>query len=194
MLPTQLKSFLERVSAGAAGLIKKPRALAAVGICGILLIFASSMLSRGSEKKAQSAESSSVGTEEYREALEEGVRKIVTDITGDKKPTVVVTLESGIKYSYADSTEVTSSDSAGSSADTASRSETRSYITVRTSDGGEQALLITEQMPQVRGVAVICSGGDSPEIAEKISGAVTAAFNITSKRVYIAGGNSNEKR
>ena len=177
-----MKSFLERVSAGAAGLIKKPRALAAVGICGILLIFASSMLSRGSEKKAQSAESSSVGTEEYREALE------------DKKPTVVVTLESGIKYSYADSTEVTSSDSAGSSADTASRSETRSYITVRTSDGGEQALLITEQMPQVRGVAVICSGGDSPEIAEKISGAVTAAFDITSKRVYIAGGNSNEKR
>ena len=49
-------------------------------------------------------------------------------------------------------------------------------------------------MPEVRGVAVVCRGGDDELINEKIKNAVTAALNITSKRVYIAGGTDNEKR
>ena len=70
----------------------------------------------------------------------------------------------------------------------------QSYITVKTADGGEQALLVTAEMPEVRGVAVVCRGGDDELINEKIKNAVTAALNITSKRVYIAGGTDNEKR
>lgn len=192
MLPTQLKSFLERASKKGTAFIKRPGALMAVGLCGILLIFVSSLFTGRPAKGNNSSESSGITAEEYREVLEKGVRQIVSDITGDRSPTVMVTLESGMRYSYADATEVTSSDSTGST-DTASRSETRSYTTVRTSDGGEQALLITEQMPKIRGVAVICLGGDDEAVAEKIRGAVTAAFDITTKRVYIAGGNSYEK-
>ena len=55
-------------------------------------------------------------------------------------------------------------------------------------DGGEQALIVTEIMPQIRGVAIICKGGNIEQTAEKIKNAVTAALNITSKRVYISGG------
>ena len=47
---------------------------------------------------------------------------------------------------------------------------------------------------EIRGVAVVCRGGDDELINEKIKNAVTAALNITSKRVYIAGGTDNEKR
>ena len=67
-------------------------------------------------------------------------------------------------------------------------------VLVTPADGGEQALLVTTEMPQVRGVAVVCEGGDDEIINEKITNAVTAALNITSKRVYIAGGSFNEKR
>ena len=70
----------------------------------------------------------------------------------------------------------------------------KATVTVKTADGGEQALLVTTEMPQVRGVAVVCEGGDDEIINEKITNAVTAALNITSKRVYIAGGSFNEKR
>ena len=48
--------------------------------------------------------------------------------------------------------------------------------------------MVTQNMPQVRGVAVICDGGDDIQLSEKINNAVCAAINITSKRVYIAGG------
>ena len=97
----------------------------------------------------------------------------------------------GIIYSYADTNEGTSANKTGSGQESTSSESKQSYITVKTADGGEQALLITTEMPQVRGVAVVCEGGDDEIINEKIT---TAALNITSKRVYIAGGSFNEKR
>ena len=50
-------------------------------------------------------------------------------------------------------------------------------------------MLVTVEMPEVRGVAIVCDGGDNEYIAEKIQNAVTAALDITSKRVYICGRN-----
>lgn len=172
----------------AANKIKNPKFLLIAGLAGILLIALSSFTGN-KEKAAKKQASSGISAEEYKAELESGVREIVKGITGDKSATVVVTLESGIKYSYADTNE-------GSSADkTESNSKsTSSYITVKTADGGEQALLVTAEMPEVRGVAVVCRGGDDELINEKIKNAVTAALNITSKRVYIAGGTDNEKR
>ena len=101
---------------------------------------------------------------------------------------MVVTLESGIRYSYASADETDTTSATGSTTDQSSESKKQSYITVKTADGGEQALIVTEIMPEVRGVAIICEGGNNEITAEKIKNAVTAALNITSKRVYIAGG------
>ena len=64
------------------------------------------------------------------------------------------------------------------------------YITVKTADGGEKALIVTTQMPEIRGVAVVCQGGDDEALREKIKNAVTSALNITSQRVYICGRNN----
>ena len=192
-MPIQLKSALEKGARGLDNIKKNPRALVAVGLIGILLIFLSTCVSQDEETEKNQV-AVSLSAEEYRSALEESVRKIVADITGDTNSTVLVTLESGVRYSYADSTESNSSNTESDGGGTQIHNSTHSYITVRTADGGEQALLITELMPEVRGVAIICNGGDNEKIAQKIKGAVTAAFNITSKGVYIAGGNGYEKR
>lgn len=175
-------------------LIKNPKTLFIAGICGIVLIFISSLIPSGEDKAASKASDNSMTVEEYQQSTEESVKKIVERITGDKNATVVVTLDSGIRYSYADAKQTDSSNSSAKESEQSSESVSRSYITVKTADGGEQPLLITEYMPEVRGVAVICRGGDNSSTAEKIENAVTAALNITSKRVYIAGGNDNEKR
>ena len=119
---------------------------------------------------------------------------MVKSITGSDNVTVVITLESGVKYSYADVNEGTAASKTEQNGESTSSETKQTYITVKTADGGEQALIVTEVMPEVRGVAIVCEGGDNENTAEKITGAVTAALNITSKRVYIAGGNSYEKR
>ena len=174
---------------------KNPKLLIILGISGILLIFISSLFSGDkNDEKSNVKSDETYTTNEYCSMLEDDIKDIVTGITGDKNPTVVVTLESGIRYSYASADETDTSSSTGSANDQSSESKKQSYITVKTADGGEQALIVTEIMPEVRGVAIICAGGNSDITAEKIKNAVTAALNITSKRVYISGGTNNEKR
>lgn len=168
---------------------QNPKLLIILGLGGILLIFISSLFSADDKTDNKTASSSTAYTaEQYREMLEKDIKNIVIGITGDKNPTVVITLESGIRYSYASADETDTSSSTGSVTDQSSESKKQSYITVKTADGGEQALIVTEIMPEVRGVAIICAGGNSDSTAEKIKNAVTAALNITSKRVYISGG------
>ena len=169
-------------------LTKNPKLLIILGVAGILLIFVSSLFSGGSEKSKDTSVDTACTAEQYRATLEQDIKNIVTGITGDKKPTVVITLESGIRYSYASADETDTSSSTGSSNDHSSESKKQSYITVKDASGGEKALVVTEIMPEVRGVAIICSGGNQEAICEKIKNAVTAALNITTKRVYISGG------
>ncbi len=173
--------------------IKNPKFLIILGISGILLIFLSGFIK--SDSKTQHKKSTDeFSVEEYRNQLEDDVCDIVKSITGSKKVTVVITLESSMSYKYADITEGATQDKTEKDVISKSQESKQNYITVKTADGGEQALLVTTKMPEVRGVAIVCEGGDNQYISEKIQNSVTAALNITSQRVYIAGGNSNEKR
>ena len=169
--------------------IKNPRIPVLIGIIGIILICLSSFMGGGEnhqEEKVTSAES--LTAEEYRIQLEESIAEMVKSITGNDNAKVVITLESGIKYSYADIKEGTSANKTESNVTSSSNELKETYITVKTADGGEQALLVTTEMPEIRGVAIVCEGGDNELINEKIKNAVTAALNITSKRIYITGG------
>lgn len=168
--------------------LKNPKILIVIGILGILLIFLSSLGGDGKEKEV-TASVTEITAEEYRAKLQKDIKQIVKGITGSNKVTVVVTLESGIRYKYADITEGASTDKTEDNTTSSSSELKQGYITVKTADGGEEALLVTTQMPEVRGVAIVCLGGDNEIIAEKIENTVTAALNITSQRVHIAGGN-----
>ena len=168
--------------------LHNPRLLMIVGLFGIALIFISSLFNSESTGSKADNTTSEFASEQYCATIENEIKDLVTGITGDKRPTVVITLESGIRYSYVSADETDTSSATGSTTDQSSESKKQSYITIKTADGGEQPLVVTEIMPVVRGVAIICNGGNNEIIAEKIKKAVTAALNITSKRVYISGG------
>lgn len=168
--------------------IKNPKLLVVLGLIGIALICLSSFIGGGEKAENKAPSGENITAEEYRVQLEESIEEIVKSITGNGNVKVVITLESGIKYSYADIKEGVSADKTESNSKSTSSESKQTYITVKTADGGEQALLVTTEMPEVRGVAIVCEGGDDEQINEKIQNAVTAALNITSKRVYIAGG------
>lgn len=165
--------------------IRSPKVLIAVGLIGIALIFLSGL---GSDKATEQGKAQQeFSAEEYCSELEAAIEKLVNEITGSKNSSVIITLESGIRYSYADTREENSTDKTENE-EISSQSQLKSgYITVKTADGGEQALLVTAEMPSIRGVAIVCDGGDNELINLKIENAVTAALNITSKRVYICG-------
>lgn len=166
--------------------LKNPKVLIIIGIIGIALIFLSTL---GSNEAKSNKNVEDFSVDEYKESLEKDITRLVKSISGSRKVTVIVTLESSINYQYADTVEE-SGESKNDDSNTAEKSEIKQgYITVKNADGSEQAILISKQMPEIRGVAIVCEGGDTPALNEKIQNAVTSALNITSKRVFIAGGN-----
>lgn len=175
-----------------SGVINRPKLLVIIGIIGIALIFISSLIPTSSKKSGE-RQTNDFSAEDYRIQTEQYVKDIVKSITGDKHPTVVITLDSGIRYEYADAKESDTSASSGKETEENRKSQKQSYITVRTSDGSEKPLIVKETMPEIRGVAIVCMFGDDGTVAEKIQNAVTAALDITSQRVYVSGGISNEK-
>ncbi len=174
----KLKSYLT--------LLQKPKVLIIVGVIGILLIFLSSFIGKGDNKQTD-ALNDNFSVEDYKESLEENIKDIVKEISGDKKAEVVVTLESSIEYLYADVTEESLSDKSDDESKTEESQSKNEYIIIKNSDGSEKAVLIKAKLPEIRGVAIVCNDGDNELINLKITNAVTAALNITSKRVYICG-------
>jgi len=167
-------------------LLKKPKYLLILGIAGIILIAVSSLFQIDNKKNTSSV-SDNFDSEEYLETVEKSVSNIVYGITGDKKATVVVTLENGVRYSYADDTVNDTNSTKGENSNQSSTKTQSSHITVKTASGEEKALIVTTKMPEIRGVAIICDYGDEEAVNEKITNAVTAALNITSKRVFVSG-------
>ena len=84
--------------------LKKPKFILILGLVGILFIFFSSFFSTSEKKEEIKTE---ITAEEYKQNLEKDIIKTVRQITGSKNVSVVITLESGIKYNYADTKEET---------------------------------------------------------------------------------------
>lgn len=165
---------------------KKGKAVAVLGIIGILLIGFSSFAPQKPKTQPTEVQTEEINHEEYRKMLEEQIKNIVVGITGDNTASVVITLETGVRYSYASETEENINDTVDDTkSDTASKIK-KNYITVKTESGAEEALLVTQYMPDIRGVAVVCKSAQNSAVAENITNVITAALGITSKKVYVA--------
>lgn len=83
----------------------------------------------------------------------------------------MITFDQGIEYIYAKEEKNTDDKSLTSKTDEYAEGSKKSgeneYIIIDT-ENGEQALLITEKAPKVRGVVVVCEGGGNPSVAATV--------------------------
>ena len=97
----------------------------------------------------------------------------------------MVTLENGTEQVYA-ANEKTASDSSSDANGSAGKiSDEKEYVIIETDSKGEQGLVIKLIQPKIRGVAVVCEGGDSDIIRREIQETVTAVLDISASRVYV---------
>ena len=138
------------------------------------------------QKEEKEAVVADVYYEEYRKVLEKQIKDIVVSLTGEKDTKVVITLETGVRYSYASETEENTNDTKNEGkSDTAAKYK-KNYITIKNENGGEEALIVTDYMPKIRGVAVVCKAAEQPEILESIKNTVMAALGITDSKICVA--------
>ena len=164
------------------------------GIIGILLILVSGSLkscdtSQNSQPQSASSQTA-VTADQYAKALETDLTGIISQISGVGNAKVLVTLDQTAKSVYA-TEEKQSRQQTSEKADSQTGkseedySDETNYLLIKNSDGSEQALRVTEIQPLVKGVVVVCDGGDDPKVQQSVTDAVTTALHITSVRVCV---------
>ena len=133
--------------------------LAAVAVALLLL--------GGQGSKETNATTTTEENEAYRHALEAQLADLCEKVAGVSDVSLMLTLEGGERAVYAqDSTQNGAQD----------------YVTV----SGE-GLLLYREYPTVRGVAVVCRGGDNTAARAELTALLSALLDVGSNRIYITG-------
>lgn len=169
---------------------KWTKAVIFAGFIGIALILLSSLLPKASGNKASSSEQcTNISSEEYVKQLEEKVQTLVEKISGVGSSNVMITLENGVENVYANSekksTDNTTDNSSSGTSKATDKNNTEQNVVVVDGKDGKQALVVTQKEPTVKGVVVVCDGGDNLTVVQDVIDAVTTALRITSNRVTV---------
>ncbi len=161
---------------------KARTALIVCGILGVLLLVIPEFV----PEKVEKAEVLTVDDFIYR--TEERLTALIGSIDGVGACKVMVTLENSVEYVYATEQKSNSDreeDTSNGDTRLTQRDDSESAAILIDTDNGREGLLVTEIQPTVRGVVVVCEGGDNEEVRARVSQAVTVALNVSSKRVCI---------
>ena len=138
---------------------------------GLLMIWIGGDKKEPETLQNQSAVKEIPTTEDYERTLEERLANQIRHLHGVSDVHVVVILESGSEYIYAQDGE------------TSDNRRSREYVTIG-SGSGESPILIRENAPKVGGVAVTV-GNPSDALKLEIIRMICSLFDIPSNRVYV---------
>ena len=137
----------------------KPWMIAACALIGVgLLIFG------GSGGKVETKAENKSELVEYSKEVEAKILELCSRVEGVKNVSVAVSFESGFEYVYATDGDKTLTVGSGSN---------------------ESAVRVTEKPPTISGVGIVCTGGGDPRIQQKLINLISAAYGISSNKIYI---------
>lgn len=110
--------------------------------------------------------------------LAQQVEKFVSSIKNAGKSKVILTFESYEETVYAVNNDEKRDETGASDRDS-------EYVIID-SGNAESGLEIKIISPKIRGVAVLCEGGENPVVKEQIITAVSVLFDISSNKVSVA--------
>ena len=145
------------------------------GIAGMALIALSEWLPTAppDETPAQPSEPSSFSVSDYEENLEQRLEALIRQVDGAGETCVMVTLSSSVYTVYATDSE------------TRSDGSVREEHLLLDDEASDPALVETTRTPEVQGVAVLCSGADSPDVQAKVTQIVQVLTGIGANRITV---------
>ncbi|MDE7389542.1 MAG: hypothetical protein K2M82_01165 [Lachnospiraceae bacterium] len=183
---------IKKLFEGIASDGKKRNIIIALGMIGILLIFMSSLIDGGKDENKVSNEPNDIveqSVDGYKSELESELSEIISQIDGVGDVHLLLTMESTTEQVYA--IEKNIDEQIGSildddkSSNETEYTENNTYVIVKSGDGSENLVKLKEVMPRIRGVLVVCEGGENAVVKEKVTKAVCGALNISSGKVCV---------
>ena len=157
---------------------KKLWILIAAGVLGILLL-----VYGGIEKKEPSEAATQVfryenlNPADYAREVEERVATLCSRVKGAGRTYAVVTLGGGYRAVFATDSQ------SGSSGQ-------KDEIVLIGNGSAETAVLLGYENPVIEGIGIVCEGGDNPNVQKEIISLVSAAYHISSARIYVVRGDA----
>ncbi|MBP3329417.1 MAG: hypothetical protein J6L89_01155 [Clostridia bacterium] len=162
-------------------ILKKDRKMSViliVAVVGILLLLASELFAQKSETKTD--EKASV-TEDYALTIEKKLSEIISSIEGAGKTSVMVTIDASEENVYAKQIKTDEEESDGK----LSSNYEYEYIVIKSGTSSENGMLLKVIEPEIRGVAVVCDGGDNAAVRENIINTVSAVLDIKTNKISV---------
>ena len=145
--------------------------IAGGAILGILLLLLGSGALQGDDTDSLEGSVYSAEAEEllaYQAHLEERVRALCESVRGVGSVTAIISLENGFESVYA----------------TEPADGAEQYVIVG-SGSSAQALLLSRHTPEIRGIGIVCTGGDDPTVRQALQSLLSATFHISTTRIFI---------
>ncbi len=140
------------------------------GGLGVLLLLSGSLFTGAEPKRTDTYYE--VGF--YTDTLEKKIETLCTTIHGITEAEVLLTLDCGTEYVYAKDTAQSDG------------SYTADYVLL--GSGGEAgSVLLLEIYPKIRGIAVVCTGGDEITVRREVTELLSAALGVSSNRIKVTG-------
>ncbi len=163
-----------------------------LGLVGIALIFISSYIRPPSDDSEETVEESNVSFSElatYRDEISEELGNMLASMDGVGRTKVMVTIDGTSRNIYATDVDVNDRETSRKSGTDENadkqNTEKKSCIVIKQKDGSEKALTVGQLMPEIKGVLVICDGGDDESVCKNITKAVSAALNISESHICV---------
>ena len=135
-------------------------------VCGVLLLIFGGTLTKN-DTSTTSADYTAAA-EAYRARIESELEALCASVDGVGRVSVMITLDGGEYYVYA-----------------ADQSSSGGSDYVISSGSG---LLLETRMPSVRGVAVVCEGGNNDRVKYELICLISSLLGVPSSRVCVTGG------
>ena len=146
--------------------------LLAIALLGaVLLIF-------GSDAEGGQISGENTANEEYISDVENKIEQMIKQVCRGEV-TVIVTAESSEEYVYAENTEEMTEKNNGEAVRT---SRSNQYAVIN-----GQTVIKTVLKPKIRGIAVVCLGGDDPVLQYKIIKLLSCAYGVSEAKICVAG-------
>ena len=177
--------------------LPKKNQLVLILLAGVLLIVIvfpvpdpSESTDRQSEGIQETMTAGSRDNGDYEQYLEEKTARVLEDVEGVGKVTVMITLKSDgqkiIEKDQSSSSQTTEEeDSSGGTRSVEDQSSDKTSIYEQAADGTSTPYVSKELAPEVEGVVVIADGGDNAVVAQNITEAVQALFGVEAHKIKI---------
>lgn len=144
-------------------------------VIGIGLLFAGNLMGKSktdTEEPTGISDPAQMDADAFAESVEEKITEICREVEGVSNVRAAVTLGGGYRAIYA-----SDSQSSGTSY--------RNEMVLTGNGSSEKAILIGYQNPEIVGIGIVCSGGNEPSVRQAIISLVSAAFNVSTNKIYV---------